>query len=306
MLPALREELALYPAATGHDGAPGWSLHDPVRDLFFRVDWLSFEVLSRWHLGDPAAILADLERTTPLEPEPADVEAVAEFLARNQLLQQHDSEGTARYLAARQRARTGWWQWLVHRYLFFRVPLWNPDRFLGRWGGTVGIFYSRGFLLATLLALTLGLVLVSRQWDVFMATVVDMFTWEALAGFAVAIVLVKLLHEFGHAFTARRMGCHVPTMGVAFLVLFPLAYTDVNETWTLPRRRQRLAVGAAGMLTEFAVAAWATWAWALLPDGTIVATTYIKYRKEEKKHSVVNTRFTLKETDGMLLQKQAQ
>ncbi len=35
----------------------------------------------------------------------------------------------------------------------------------------------------------------------------------------------------------------------------------------------------------------------LLPDGTIVATTYLKYRDDNCRHSVVCTRFTLAETD---------
>jgi hypothetical protein len=35
----------------------------------------------------------------------------------------------------------------------------------------------------------------------------------------------------------------------------------------------------------------------LLPDGTIVATTYIKYRPGKEKHSVVTTRFTMQEVD---------
>lgn len=38
----------------------------------------------------------------------------------------------------------------------------------------------------------------------------------------------------------------------------------------------------------------------LLPDGTIVATTYIKYAPGEKKHSVVSTRFKIDETDAMV------
>jgi len=37
----------------------------------------------------------------------------------------------------------------------------------------------------------------------------------------------------------------------------------------------------------------------LLPDGTIVATTYVKYRPGFEKHSVVSTRFQLAETDRM-------
>ena len=36
----------------------------------------------------------------------------------------------------------------------------------------------------------------------------------------------------------------------------------------------------------------------LLPDGTIIATTYIKYRAGTAKHSVVSTRFKLAETDA--------
>jgi hypothetical protein len=38
----------------------------------------------------------------------------------------------------------------------------------------------------------------------------------------------------------------------------------------------------------------------LLPDGTIVATTYVKYAPGPEKHSVVSTRFKIAETDAML------
>lgn len=37
----------------------------------------------------------------------------------------------------------------------------------------------------------------------------------------------------------------------------------------------------------------------LLPDGTIVATTYVKYRPGPAKHSVVSTRFKIEETDRL-------
>jgi len=44
----------------------------------------------------------------------------------------------------------------------------------------------------------------------------------------------------------------------------------------------------------------------LLPDGTIVATTYIKYQAGRKRHSVVSTRFSLKDTDPLAAQGKAQ
>lgn len=37
-----------------------------------------------------------------------------------------------------------------------------------------------------------------------------------------------------------------------------------------------------------------------LTDGTLVATTYIKYAEGTRKHSVVSTRFKLEETDKLL------
>ena len=42
-----------------------------------------------------------------------------------------------------------------------------------------------------------------------------------------------------------------------------------------------------------------------LPDGTILATTYIKYRPGPEKHSVVSTRFTLAETDALAAPRRA-
>lgn len=40
----------------------------------------------------------------------------------------------------------------------------------------------------------------------------------------------------------------------------------------------------------------------MLPDGTIIATTYIKYKNDKNKHSVVSIRFKIQETDLMVLQ----
>ena len=38
----------------------------------------------------------------------------------------------------------------------------------------------------------------------------------------------------------------------------------------------------------------------ILPDGTIVAITYIKHKPGEEKHSIVGVKFKLSETDSML------
>lgn len=275
MLPALREELSLYPGPKAANGAPTWSLLDPVRNLFFRIDWLTFEILSRWNLNDPEKIVQAITEETTIEAEPEDVEGVVRFLGEHELITRHTSLD-GEWLAQQARKRTpSRWQWLLHHYLFFRVPLWRPDAWLNRNLRWTTPLYSRGFLLLTLAVLLIGLLQVSQQWQTFISTLLDTFSWQGLLGYLVTLVAVKFLHELGHAFTAKRYGCRVPTMGVAFLVMFPMAYTDVNETWKLPDRRQRLAVGAAGILTELTLAAWATFAWAMLPDGFLRSAAFL-------------------------------
>jgi len=274
-LPALREELALYPGPVAGSGAPTWSLYDPVRNLFFRIDWLTFEILSRWHLDDPRAILSAVEKETTIQPEEEDLVGVARFLSENELVQRHDAEGTAWYQEQAKKRRSSLGTSLLHHYLFFRLPLWRPNTWLERMSPRVSPLFTRSFLVLTLLALFGGLIEASRQWDGFVSTLVDTFSWRGMAGYFITLVCVKFLHELGHAFTAKRYGCRVPTMGVAFLVMFPMAYTDVNEAWKLSDRRQRLAVGAAGILTELAIAAWATLAWAMLPDGSLRGAAFL-------------------------------
>ena len=274
-LPALREELALLPGPTLGDGQPSWTLHDPVRNRFFSLDWPTLEILKRWSLDDAEAIITDVVTHTTLHLDASDVEGVVRFLDSNQLLQPTGADSARQLAGLLERLQGSRLNWLLHHYLFFRIPLIRPDAWLDRWQGVAGCFFSHTFAVLTLIALAFGLSQVARHWERFSASLVDTFNWEGLAAYGVALFFVKLLHELGHAFTAKRYGCRIPSMGVAFLVLWPMAYTDTNEVWRLTSRQQRLQIAAAGILTELVVAAWATLAWALLPDGSLRSAAFV-------------------------------
>ena len=106
-----------------------------------------------------------------------------------------------------------------------------------------------------------------RQWQTFVESVGNPLSMETIWAWGLALVLVKVAHEFGHGLAAKRLGCHVPTMGVALIVLCPVLYTDLNETWKLGRWRQRLAIGLAGTATELVLAAWSSLLWSLMAPG---------------------------------------
>lgn len=266
MLPALRQELTLYKAPNAKDGSPSWSLLDPVRNLYFRIDWLTFEILSRWELNDPKIILSAINDETPIQAGEDDIDTVVRFVTTNELVCQPSAEGTAWLHKLHGKRKSGVWKWLLHHYLFFRIPLWRPDHWIEASLPKVNLFFGQRFLILSVFVLMLALIEVSRQWDSFVLTLIDTISWQGFLGYSIALILVKFLHELGHAYAAKRFGCHVPVMGVAFLVMFPMAYTDVNDVWKLASRTQRIAVGAAGIFTELAIAVWALGLWCLLPD----------------------------------------
>jgi putative peptide zinc metalloprotease protein len=146
---------------------------------------------------------------------------------------------------------------------------------LDRLASRVAWAYDQRFWVGVAIAALLGLYFASRQWDAFLHTFASYATLSGWLAIAVALSFAKVLHEFGHAFTAHRYGCRVPTMGIAFLVMWPVLYTDTNEAWKLPDKRQRLAIGGAGMLSELALAAAATLLWSFLPDGPLRAAVFL-------------------------------
>ena len=267
-LPALRDELSLHPGPASLDGSPTWTIRDPVRNRYFRIGWAAFEALSRW--GGAAGAVAEAVRAeTTIDMSVEEVVDIAKFLHGNQLTQVGSHGDTMRLAEQAAAEQHSVFNWLLHHYLFFRIPLVRPDRFLGALLPLVSWLGSVWFRWTTAGALFLGLMLVVRQWDVFTTTLVDTLSIGGMVSYGIALSFVKVIHELAHGLTAKRFGCRVPTMGLAFLVMWPVLYTDVNETWTLSSRRQRLLVGAAGIMAELSVAAWATLLWAFLPEGPL-------------------------------------
>lgn len=264
-LPALREDLRLFAGAPHPDGSPAWIIEDPVRNRHFRIGWLEFECLARWHML-PGALLEDIRAQTSLEPDANQVLGFAGFLQQNHLLRPHPSRSQGMALAApgREWLTLKWW---LHHYLFFRVPLLRPTYWLSRIYPYLRWLFSPATAWTVVALSLLGLFLTLRQWDTFRHTLFESVSWEGALGFACALVVAKTLHEFGHALVATHMGVRVGHMGVAFLVMWPMLYTDTSESWRLADSRKRLMIASAGIITELAIAGLATLCWALLPPG---------------------------------------
>lgn len=268
-LPPLREDLALIEAAPRRDGSPAWMVHDPVANRFYRLGWLEFELLSRWRAPTAGQALSQTRDETGLTVSADELANLVDFLARHHLLRASEPGAAQALVDEAARAHDAKLKRLLHDYLFFRIALVRPQAWLERWLPRVRFVASPAFLGLTAAVTVAGILLALRQWDVFLHSLGASMSLSGLLGYAVALAVAKTLHELGHAFTAAHFRIRVAHMGVAFLVLWPMLYTDTGEAWKLADRRQRFRIAAAGMAVELGLAGFATLAWSLAPDGAV-------------------------------------
>ncbi len=164
--------------------------------------------------------------------------------------------------------------------LYIRVPLIDPDWFLNTWVSVFGkLFNWFGLVLWTILMGT-GLVYVISNFKELMAQSQDVLAPGNLFYLYLTFTLIKIFHEFSHSFACKKFGQlnknggQVHTMGVMFLILFPLPYMDASSAWAFPNKWHRAIVGMAGVLLELALAAVAAIVWANTSIGTVHIIAY--------------------------------
>jgi len=185
----------------------------------------------------------------------------------------HDAEELfQRYQKRRWREVRG----LLSNFLFIRVPLWDPDQFLDQWVGIFGKLFTTAGWFVWAAIVGAGLWAIGGHSQDLARQASGILNPENLPLLYVALVFVKLFHELAHGFSCKHFGKQSGTggevhqMGVMFLVFAPLPYVDATSAWALRDKRQRIIVGASGMLVELAIAALAAVLWAHTAEGTTV------------------------------------
>ncbi len=266
-LPPLRADLQLSQAGPTLDGAPQWTLADPLRGRYFKLGVPAMRLLRHWHLGDTEQVLRAANGEPGIALSNDDLEELLRFLRGHDLIAAQDGDQRASYASKAAQQSYGLWHTLLHQYLFFRIPLWRPDAFLDRTWPWLRRYGPNLLRFGLPLLLCLGVFLAARDWERFLATFPHLFSLGGAISFGIALTFAKLFHEFGHAYMAKRAGCRVQSMGLAFMVLLPMFYTDVSDAWRVNDRRSRLLIGAGGVLAELLLACIALLAWSLLPEG---------------------------------------
>lgn len=124
--------------------------------------------------------------------------------------------------------------------------------------------FSRIAVIIWVISAIAALLLVAVQFQVFQSKLPGFYQFfnptNALL-LAVTLGLTKVVHEFGHGISCKHFGGECHEMGVMILVLTPCLYCNVSDSWMLPNKWHRAAIGAAGMYVEVFLASVATFVW---------------------------------------------
>lgn len=140
----------------------------------------------------------------------------------------------------------------------------DPERLLNFLFPYTRWFFTRAAVIGFLMLGLCALLLVAVQNDIFrsrLPTFHQFFAAHNWIYMMTTMAVVKVLHEFGHGLSCKYFGGECHEMGVMFLVFTPCLYCNVSDSWMLPNKWSRAAIGAAGMYVELVLATIATFIW---------------------------------------------
>lgn len=241
-------------------GREYWLVKDPFTLKYFRFEEEEFALL-QWLDGNTS--LEQLKRKferrfSPQRITYGELHNFVGSLYRSSLVIS-DAAGQGEQLLTRAADAKKKMRWAtLTNFLSIRFKGINPDRILGYLNEWVGWCFSPiGFALFLLVSIFSSVTLLVH-WDMAasrLPTASEFFSFSNWPLLAVTLAVTKVLHELGHGIACKRFGGRSHEMGVMLLLFMPCLYCNVTDSWIIPNKWKRAAVGAAGMYVEFFLAA---------------------------------------------------
>lgn len=263
---ALRMRPDLSARRHRYQGRAYWVVKEPVGLHYFRFQEEEFALLQ---MLDGQSSLDEIKRAfeSRFPPQKIGVEELQHFIGmlhRGGLVIANVPGQGRQLLLRRQERRRKELVGKLTNILAIRFKGIDPERLLKWLHPRLRWLYSPLAVAACCLSALSALALVAVQFDVFQSKLPafqDFFTLKNAIWLSVALAVTKVIHEFGHGLTCKHFGGECHEMGLMILVLTPCLYCNVSDSWMLPNKWHRAAIGAAGMYVEVVIASISTFIW---------------------------------------------
>lgn len=243
-----------------------WIVKEPIALNYFRFHEEEFAVLKMLDGKTSLDTIKEQfeQRFAPQKITFGDLQQFIGMLHRNGLVIS-ESSGQGKQLKKRGDEKS--WKELMGKLanvfaLRFRGI--DPDRLLTWLHRYTGWFFTWPMVVFNILFGLSALMLVLINYDTFQAklpTFQQFFGLKNWVFLAITMGVVKVLHEFGHGLSCKHFGGECHEMGAMLLVFTPALYCNVSDSWLLPNKWHRAAIGAAGMYVELFLASCAVYLW---------------------------------------------
>ncbi|QEG38075.1 HlyD family efflux transporter periplasmic adaptor subunit [Roseimaritima ulvae] len=224
------------------------------RERFLRVGTAEYALLSHCdgqRTLEQARTAAALQHD-PQRLSPERVEALLLWAQREGLLTgDHQQDDAARQAQTSGKQSLTW----------IRVPLLHGGPWLNSLVRLTGWVFSPLFALlaVTLWGLAMGVAISDyARLTEDLRAILTPAGWLRLA---IVWVGLKLIHEAAHAISCHKFGGRVGEIGVAWMIVAPVAYVDLTDVYRIPSRWRRMVTSLAGVYVELTVAAVALLGW---------------------------------------------
>ncbi|MDD3154209.1 MAG: HlyD family efflux transporter periplasmic adaptor subunit [Victivallaceae bacterium] len=280
----LRSDLEVFEGGPDEAGNPGWIVHDPVSGNYFRIGEEDYRILKSLDQEMTVADFLEKLARANLPSEAGKVIAVLRNFERSGLMKHTYQTTAARVQATRMMKRKMWFQRLLSAYMSFRIPLWAPDPFIRRTLPAVQKIFNSYTLVFLKLLAVIGYASLAVNFYKFAGEFMASISLGGLFRYSLAIIVIKIIHEFAHAYTASSFDCRVRKMGIAFIFFFPRLFTDLTDAWRIKNSMTRFRIDGAGIFCELIIGGIAALVWANTAGGAVNAVAYYIFAV-----SIINT-----------------
>src|SRR6476620_5821225 len=269
----VRADLGITPQK--YEGKTHYVVKDPVSLRYYRFNEQEYFVVKHF---DGKHTLEETQKNFEKEFRPhrltlEDLEGFAQQLLTAGLVQHETAQAGKQLFEKRRKQRRLQRLATWSNVLYIKLPVFDPDKLLGRMVRHLRWVFTLWFLGASVALMLSAVLLVTTHFDTFwdkLPNYQEFFRWNTFLYLWIALGVVKVIHEFGHGLSCKAFGGECHEMGALFLCLSPCLYCNVSDSWTLPNKWRRIIISFAGIYVELVIAAIATWVWWYTPGQPVV------------------------------------
>ena len=257
-------------------GEKWYVLEDPFNNQFFRLRPAAYDFLVRLNSRQTVeeTWLECLKLNPDTAPGQEEVIQLLSQLYHANLIHYELPADSEKFFERYKKRKSKETRATLLNIMFAKFPFLDPNDFLERVKPYIRFFFNPVTLFIWLGMVAYAVKLALDNWTELLDQGQSVLAPKNLFLLYTCVIVIKVCHEFGHAFLCKKYGGEVHKMGIMLMLFTPIPFIDASSSWAFTSKWQRISVAFGGILVELFIAAIAMVIWANTGDGLIHNLAY--------------------------------